>query len=258
MEAKKVAFITGAAGGIGLAIAKRLAQDGFAIAINDLREDSLVKAVDEVKAECAECLGVAGDISSEESVKKMVDDIIKAYGRIDVLVNNAGVIYVGPIDEITPERLLRTLNINVVSQFICMQAVLPYMKKQGGGKIINAASQAAYKESKYSLEYSTSKWAIRGMTRCLAACLGEYNISVNAYCPGKVAQTDMQSRLSRISTLNGGDADTYFENAIATKVPLKKATTKEDIANFVAYLASPAGDIISGQAIMINGGEVMC
>ena len=256
MNNGKVAVVTGAGAGIGRAIALQLANDGFSLTVNDIRDEMTHAVAREARDLGVECLGVTADVSSEEQVRKMMDDTFAAHGRIDVLVNNAGICPVRNFADITPEDMLKTFNVNVVSMLLCAQAAVPYMKQREKGKIINAASQSAFRQSEFTMEYGASKWAIRGFTRSLALHLAQYNITVNAYCPGTV-RSEMNEHIAQVIGARKGISAEEHHQATVRLIPLKRLQPAEDIAKLVSFLASDAADNMTGQNILLNGGQVM-
>lgn len=255
VKENKVALITGAGAGIGKAIALRLARDGFDLALNDLNAESVQVLASEIRN--VTCLAVPADVSDKAQVAKMVEDTMAKFGRIDILVNNAGILPLRTFDEISVEDFERSIRINLFSVFICTKAVAPYMIKQGKGKIINAASQAAYSEGSLSIEYGTSKWGIRGLTRTLASSLAAHNITVNAYCPGKIVSTMQESIEEKVRGMTGLDKETY-DAAMLRQIPLGRYQTVDEIAGLVSFLAGPESDAMTGQNILMNGGQIMC
>lgn len=252
----KVALITGSKTGIGKGIALRLAKDGYDIAINDLKEDGLDEVKKEIEALGVRCEYYVADVSNEEQVNEMFDKLIKDYSRLDVLVNNAGICPIRTMDKVSKENMMRTFDINVVSMMLCANKASMIMIKQGKGKIINAASQSSFRETPITFEYTTTKWAIRGMTRAMAASLAKYNITVNAYCPGTVI-TPMQEAIAENTAKLMNVSVDDVRKVQTNSVPLGRLQTVEDIAGLVSFLASDDSDNITGQNILVNGGQVM-
>lgn len=253
---RKVVLVTGSGDGIGKAIALKLARDGYVVAINDLNEEAAKRSEKEVKECGADAISIIGDVSDASFDKQMIDQVVNHFGRIDVLVNNAGICPIRFIDDIDPETFARTLSINLFSVFNCSKYAIEYMKKQGEGLIINAASQAAFTQHPASLEYGTSKWAIRGFTRYLAKELGPYHIRVNAYAPGKI-WTKMSERNGINAAKGLGITPEQYWDASKRNIPLGRLQTPEEVADLVGFLASDEAKVINGQTILVNGGEEM-
>ena len=254
---EKVALVTGGGTGIGRAIAVRLASEGYRVAVNGRTETTIQETVQIIDRAGGCAKAFVADVSDVSQVEHMVAETLVQWGRIDVLVNNAGVAPIRNFEEISAQSFEDTIRINLFSMFYCAKAVVEHMKKQGGGKIINAGSQSSFRQSPQTVEYATSKWAVRGLTRTLAAALGKYNITVNAYCPGTVL-TPMQMQISaKRCEMTGMTVQGYYEKRFS-EIPLGRPQTEEEVAGLVSYLASSAADNITGQCIMINGGQVMC
>ena len=255
MIEQKAALITGGAAGIGKGIVLRLADDGFAVALNDLNGELAENTAKEVRAKNVPCLVVPADVSDEKQVKQMVDKVIAGFGRIDVLINNAGICPVRMFETVTPSDFERTIKINLVSMFIVSKYVAPHMAERGGGRIVNASSQSAFRETVATIEYCTSKWGVRGLTRVLAECLAPQNITVNAYCPGTVI-TEMQDKIAaQVEEITGLEKEDYFSMA-ESEIPLGRFQDIGDIAALVSFLVSDGAKNITGQNILVNGGLV--
>lgn len=252
---KKVALVTGAGAGIGKSIALRLAEDGFNLVVNDLK--STGDTVAEVKARGVDCIEALADVSNEEAVAAMYKKVMDHYGRLDVLVNNAGICPIRTIDEVSAKNMETTYNINVVSMFINAKEAAQIMKEQPeGGKIINACSQSGFRETPVTFEYTTTKWSIRGMTKAMAQSLAKYGISVNAYCPGTIL-TPMQDRIAKQTSKEMHVPAFAVRKFQKLSQPLGRFQPVEEIADMVAFLASDRSDGINGQNILCNGGQVM-
>lgn len=253
---RKVAFITGAAVGIGKGIALRLAKEGYDIAINDIDAQKLAMTKSEIEALGVICHSYQADVSDETAIKSMFSSLMNDFGRLDVMVNNAGICPIRTMDQVTVDNMKKTFDINVCSMMMCSQLAASIMIKQGSGRIINAASQSSFRETPVTFEYTTTKWAIRGMTRAMAASLAKYNITVNAYCPGTVLtpmQDQIASMTAKVMNASLEEVRAYQEKSI----PLGRFQTVEDIAGLVAFLASDDAKNITGQNILVNGGQVM-
>ncbi|WP_018922983.1 acetoin reductase [Salsuginibacillus kocurii] len=254
MSEQKVAVITGSGQGIGKGIAARLSKDGFAIVINDIDNETAEAAAKELRELGHESHAVQADVSKREDMTKLVEETVEKYGRVDVFINNAGIEQVKPLTEVTEKDLDTMFNINVYGTIYGMQAAAEQMKKQEGrGKIINASSIAGHKGFSFLGVYSATKFAVRGLTQAAAQELAQFDINVNAYCPGIVGTT-MWERIDKemvdYMDLEPGEAFSQFSESIT----LGRTQEPEDVANFVSYLASSDSDYMTGQSVLIDGG----
>lgn len=252
----KVALITGAGQGIGRAIALRLANDGANIAVAEINEDKAKAVADEVRALGRKATHVRADVSNRDDIYAAIDQAEKELGGFDIMINNAGIAQVQPIAQVTPEEVDRILKINVQGVLWGIQAAGKKFKERGTrGKIINAASIASHEGMAMLGLYSASKFAVRALTQAAARELASDGITVNAYSPGIVG-TDMWVEIDRrFSELTGAKLGSTYEKYVEG-IALGRASTAEDVAAFVAYLAGPDSDYMTGQAPMIDGGIV--
>ncbi|KAJ7722884.1 NAD-binding protein [Mycena maculata] len=250
MPSKGIALVTGAAQGIGRAVALRLADDGFDVAVNDISANSehLESLVEEIQKKGRASSKHIADVSQEEQVKEMVDGVVQTLGGLDVMVANAGVRGRSgiPFPEVSTEEWDRIMLINTRGPFLCYKYAAIQMIKQGrGGRIIGASSIAG-KQALAQPHYSASKFAVRGLTQSAALDLGKHGITVNAYAPGAVDTTllvgEDQEKADAIRA--------HFKE----RSPLKLIGVPEDIANLVSFMASKESQFITGQSISINGG----
>ncbi|USK60296.1 acetoin reductase [Peribacillus asahii] len=255
VTSQRIAIVTGSGRGIGRAIALRLAQDGLNVVINDVNLDNAQSVVNEIKELGRESFAVQADVSNRNEVFHMVNQVVECFGQLDVMVSNAGIAQIKPLLEVTEEDLNQIFNINVNGVLYCLQAAAEQMKKQKGGKIINAASIASYKGFSLLGTYSATKFAVRGLTQAAAQELAQFGITVNAYCPGIVG-TQMwdliDEKMGHYMGLERGEAFKKFSESIT----LGRSETPEDVAKFVSYLASTDSDYMTGQAVMIDGGVI--
>lgn len=253
----KVAVVTGAGVGIGKAIALRLAKDGYDVAINARRVNTLEEAAAEIEALGQKALIIPGDVADYEVCKSIVDKTVRELGGLDVLINNAGVCPVRFMKDVSPEEFEQTMRVNLCSIYACSRYASDYMKEHGGGVIVNAASQTSFNQNAGNIEYGASKWGIRGLTRALASELAACGIRVVAYAPGKT-WTDMQDHIAERASQELHIPKENYIAGIKSRIPMKEFQTPEDIAALVSFLVSDEARFITGQNIMVNGGEVMC
>lgn len=244
----KVAVVTGGARGIGRAYAEALAGAGAAVVIADMLENEGLATVSAIKAAGGQAAFVSVNVADEASTEAMAAFAAEQFGGIDILVNNAGIfasLRIGTLEEITVARWDQTLGVNVKGPWLCTKAVVPYMRKRGGGSIINQASTAAFGIAGV-LDYSTSKAAVIGLTKSAAAELGRDNIRVNAIAPGGVT-TEAYVQVM-------GDLSVAEQRAKANQA-IGKAITPEDVAGTVLHLASDTSKMVTGQTFVVDGGR---
>lgn len=252
----KVVLVTGAGRGIGKAIALRLAREGADIAIVDLKDEQMQEVAAQVRELGRKAITFTGDVANREEVFAAVEHAERELGGLDIIVNNAGIAQVQPILEVTPEEFDQIVGVNIAGVLWGIQAAAKTFKARGqGGKIINAASIAAHDGFELLSVYSATKFAVRALTQAAAKELAADGITVNAYCPGIVG-TDMwveiDQRMAEVTGAQEGETYAKYVEGIA----LGRAQTPEDVAAFVAYLASPDADYMTGQAPIIDGGLV--
>ena len=242
----KVAFITGATRGIGKSIALKLASCGYDIAINYRTEnDDLTELLNEIKGFNVRCIAVCGDVSDFEACTNMIKQIISEFGKIDVLVNNAGITRDMLLMRMKESDFTDVIDVNLVGTFNITKNVIPYMMKQKNGRIINISSVVGITGNAGQTNYSASKAGIIGFTKSLAKEVGSRNILVNAVAPGFI-QTDMTDILKD-----------EIKQELIKNIPLKRFGNATDVANVVKFLASKESSYITGQVINIDGGMVM-
>jgi NAD(P)-dependent dehydrogenase (short-subunit alcohol dehydrogenase family) len=240
----RVAIVTGGARHIGAAYCRKLASEGAAVVIADILEAESV--AQEIRSKGGRSLALVVDVSQEEDTNRMAAEAVKAFGRIDILVNNAAIfinIQRHPFYEITAEEWDRVSAVNIKGPFLCAKAVFAQMKEQRYGKIINISSSTAYWGTPNFLHYVASKAALVGMTRSLAHEVGEYGICVNAIAPGLVEH-------------EGQNAPKILTDLQLKARSIKRLETPEDLFGTVVFLASSDSDFMTGQTIVVDGGSV--
>ncbi|GAB3844786.1 acetoin reductase [Nesterenkonia populi] len=252
----KVALVTGAAQGIGQAIAVRLASDGADLALLDLTKDDLDETKAKVEAEGQRAITLGGDVRSKADLESAVDSAVAELGGFDIMINNAGIAGVGAVETISEADFDRSFDINVKGVMFGIQAAAAKFKELGhGGKIIAATSIAAHDSFPMTGLYSSTKFAVRGLIQAAAKELGAFDITVNGYSPGIVG-TGMWEQLDReFAELTGAEVGATFAKYVEG-ITLGRASTPEDVAGFVSYLAGPDSDYMTGQTPLIDGGIV--
>ncbi|KAJ7234756.1 acetoin reductase family protein [Mycena haematopus] len=257
MTTKGVAFVTGAARGIGKAIALRLADDGFDVAVNDLpaSADGLFEVVEEIKAKGRQSSSHLADVSIEEDVQSMFAEVVRVYGGLDVMVSNAGIAKWATLSDISVDDWDRIMAVNCRGTFLCYKYAGLQMIEQGrGGRIIGASSVAGKRVgSPFMSAYSVSKFAIRGLTQAAALEYGPHRITVNSYAPGAIL-TGMLEYLDASSAKVIGAAPGTFIELSKDWGALDAIGTTADVASLVSFIASEESRFITGQTLSVNGG----
>ncbi|MFP1869802.1 (S)-acetoin forming diacetyl reductase [Lonsdalea quercina] len=252
----KVALVTGAGQGIGESIALRLVKDGFAVAIVDYNGDSAKAVAQRINEAGGKAIAVTADVSNRDQVFAAVETAKQQLGGFDVIVNNAGIAPSTPIEEITPEIVDKVYNINLKGVIWGIQAAVKAFKELGhGGKIINACSQAGHIGNPELAVYSSSKFAVRGLTQTAARDLAPLGITVNGFCPG-IVKTPMWDEIDRQISEAAGKPQGYGTEQFAKRITLGRLSEPEDVAACVSYLASPDSNYMTGQSLLIDGGMV--
>lgn len=252
----KVALVTGAAQGIGRAIAIKLAKDGFDIAIADLgfQEETATETLQAVEKTGQKAIFIALDVSQKENFDAAVDEVAEKLGGFDVLVNNAGIAQIKPLLEVTEEELNKIFAINVNSVVFGIQAaVRKFNELKVKGKVINAASIAAIKGFPILGAYSSSKFAVRGITQVASQELAAQGHTVNAYAPGIVGTGMWDLIDEELGKINGKPKGANFDEQVGS-ISLGRTSEPKDVAGVVSFLASENSDYVTGQVILVDGG----
>ena len=239
----KVAIVTGAAQGIGKAIADGLSSEGARIVVADLQ------GAEAAAASYPDGVGLTVDVAKEGDVARMVAETVERCGSVDVLVNNAGLyasLAMRPFTEIPLEEWNRVMEVNVASMFLACRAVVPAMRERGGGKIVNISSGTPFRGVPFLLHYVTSKGAIVALTRALAKELGNDAIHVNCVAPGFTMSDGVKSHPEVVDALR--------DVSVAART-IKRDQVPEDVVGAVVFLCTPAADFITGQTMVIDGGQ---
>jgi NAD(P)-dependent dehydrogenase (short-subunit alcohol dehydrogenase family) len=239
----KVAIVTGAAQGIGRAIAEGLAAAGARIVVADLH------GAEEAASEFKGGIGITADVASEADVQRLVDEVVAQCGTVDILVNNAGLyasLEMRPFEQIPLEEWRKVMDVNVASMFLTCRAVVPVMRANGGGKIVNISSGTPFRGVPFLLHYVTSKGAIVALTRALAKEVGKDKILVNCVAPGFTMSAGVAAHPEVVEKLR--DVSVSARTLQRDQVP-------EDVVGAVVFLCGPGSDFITGQSIVIDGGQ---
>ncbi len=244
----QVVVITGGSRGIGAAAALMFAKAGADVVITYTKNAKTANAIIEnVKSEWRDGLAIRADVSKPESAKKVIQQTIKKFGRVDILVNNAGIWTHGKIGSMSEKVWKETMQVNLDGMFYMTNAVVPYMKKQHRGKIINISSTAGQRGEAEHSHYAASKGGMISFTKAIATELGPYNINVNSVAPGWV-ETDLT---------NSVFSNKKYKEQERKKIPIQRIPTPEDIAGPIVFLASDLARHITGEIMNVNGGSVL-
>ena len=257
----QVAIITGAASGIGQAIALRLSKEGATVVAADLNEKAVEAVIQEIVSRGGQGLGWPVDVGNEKEVQQMVQESLKKFGRIDILVNNAGTGATGLIIDHTVEDWEKSMKVNLKGTFLCSREAAKEMIPRKRGRIVNISSIGGKEGEEFIGGYCASKSGVISLTQSMAKELGRYQITVNAVCPGYI-WTPMWEQMAvwfkeNFPTLADKTPREIFEARVKSVTPLRRPQDPEDIANLVAFLVSEEANNISGQAINVDGGAKM-
>jgi 3-oxoacyl-[acyl-carrier protein] reductase len=245
MLSDKVAIVTGASRGIGRSIAIALAAQGAKVVASARSVEALEKLTAEIKADGGEALAVVGDVAVEEDAKNLVEQAVATYGRVDILINNAGITRDGLLLRMKSEDWDAVLDTNLKGAFLCIRAAAKFMSKQRSGRIINISSVVGEMGNAGQANYCASKAGLLGLTKSVARELSRRNVTVNAITPGFIA-TDMTENMTEKA-----------RETMSEQIPLGRLGEAEDVTNAVLFLASDQSSYITGQVLGVNGGMYM-
>ncbi|MFG6146970.1 3-hydroxybutyrate dehydrogenase [Halobacillus sp. B23F22_1] len=250
----KTIFVTGAASGIGYEIGVAFAKEGASVAFSDINETKVNEVANELQNQGFDCIGVKCDVTNEKELKAAIDQTVQHYGRLDVLINNAGLQHVASVEEFPTEKFQFITNVMLVAPFMATKHVFPIMKKQGFGRIINMASINGLIGFAGKAAYNSSKHGVIGLTKVTALEGAEHGITVNAVCPGYVDTPLVRNQLEDLAANRNVSMEKVLEEVIYPLVPQRRLLAVQEIADYTLYLASEKAKGITGQAVVIDGG----
>jgi len=253
--AHKVAIVTGSASGIGKGIALRFAEEGADVCCWDMNLEGAKATAQEIEKVGRKSLALQVDVTKSEEVKNAAQSVFDQFGKIDILVNSAGIIRAHFITDVPEEVWDSIIAVNLKGTFLCIREIAKYMIPQKSGKIISISSKSGKKGGLWLGAYSASKFGIIGLTQSVAMDLAPYKINVNAICPGNVFSTPMWDLLDKEYSKKLGVPPQEVRKIYVEKVPLGRECTVEDVANVAVFLASSYSDYMTGQAINVTGGQ---
>ncbi len=251
----QIALVTGAATGIGRAIAMKFASLGASVIVTDMNESGAKETAAQLPDPTGKAVHTSAklDVTDKAGIRALMDRIAKEYGRIDILMNNAGVSSMHHLTELSEEEWDLNFNVNVKGMFLVTQAAAPLMTPHPGGRIVNTCSMAAVKADATLPHYTASKFAVLGLTKAMALEFAEYGITVNCVCPGYV-KTSMQAReIVWEGEMRGISPEEVLQGYI-DRTPLGRLCYPEDVADVVGFLVSPEAKFLTGEAVNVAGG----
>ncbi|MGP4067381.1 3-hydroxybutyrate dehydrogenase [Halobacillus sp. B29] len=254
MVKNKVVFITGAASGIGYEIGMEFAKNGAKVVLSDMNEKKVMEAAAEVTEAGYEAIGLTCDVTKETELQEAIDKTVEQYGRLDVLINNAGLQHVASIEEFPTEKFEFITKVMLVAPFMATKHVFPIMKKQGFGRIINMASINGLIGFAGKSAYNSSKHGVIGLTKVTALEGAEHGVTVNAVCPGYVDTPLVRNQLEDLAANRGVSLEKVLEEVIYPLVPQKRLLSVQEISDYTLFLASDKSKGVTGQAVVIDGG----
>ncbi|MCU6602525.1 3-hydroxybutyrate dehydrogenase [Peribacillus frigoritolerans] len=254
MVKDKVVIITGSARGIGFEIGKIFAENGAKVVLSDLDQNTVEKAALDLRNNGLEVIGLKADVTSEEDIIQLIKQAKDKYGRIDIFINNAGLQHVAPIEEFPTEKFELMIKIMLTAPFISIKNVLPIMKEQGFGRIINISSINGLIGFANKAAYNSAKHGVIGLTKVAALESASFGITVNALCPGYVDTPLVRGQLEDLAKTRQVPLESVLEEVIYPLVPQNRLLDVSEIADYAIFLASDKARGITGQAVVLDGG----
>lgn len=255
MVKDKVVFVTGAASGIGKQIAKSFLKNGAKVMFSDINQEALNNTITELQKKGYDCMSVKCDVTKEEEINHAIDKTVEKYGRLDILINNAGLQHVSMIEDFPTDKFEFMIKIMLTAPFIATKKAFPIMKKQGFGRIINMASINGVIGFAGKAAYNSAKHGLIGLTKVAALEAADSGITVNALCPGYVDTPLVRGQFNDLSKTRNIPLENVLEEVLYPLVPQKRLLDVQEIADYAMFLASDNAKGITGQACLLDGGD---
>ncbi len=255
----QIAIVTGGAQGLGEAICRRLAREGAHVVVADLNLEGAERVVADIMAQTdRRVVAVEADVTDEDQVAAMVNRTVQEFGRLDILVSNAGILIAEAVDEFPVDKWRAVINVNLFGYFLCAKHAARVMKMQRSGVIIQINSKSGKKGSYKNSAYAASKFGSLGLTQSIALELAEYGVRVNAVCPGNLLDSPLWvNSLYKQYAKKWGITEEEVRQKYIDQAPMKRGCTYDDVCNVVIFLASDQASYMTGQAINVTGGQEM-
>ncbi|MFS8652448.1 MAG: 3-hydroxybutyrate dehydrogenase [Caldibacillus sp.] len=254
MVQDKVLFITGAASGIGYEIAVYFLKHGAKVVFSDLNGDKVQEVTERLRQRGYDCQGIRCDVTDEAQLKQAIDYTVKTYGTIDILINNAGLQYVAPIEEFPTEKFEYLVKVMQIAPFVAIKHVFPIMKKQKFGRIINIASINGLIGFAGKAAYNSAKHGVIGLTKVAALEAAEHGITVNALCPGYVDTPLVRGQFEDLAKTRNVPVEKVLDEVLYPLIPQRRLLSVQEIADYALFLASDKAKGVTGQAIVLDAG----
>ncbi|OAB47436.1 3-hydroxybutyrate dehydrogenase [Paenibacillus antarcticus] len=254
MVNNKVVIITGSARGIGFEIGKEFAASGAKVVLSDINEEQVKESAESLKKLGFESIGIKADVTKEEDIQNLVKVAKETYGTVDIVINNAGLQFVSPIEDFPTAKFEMMHKIMLIAPFIMIKTVFPMMKEQGFGRIINIASINGLVGFAGKAAYNSAKHGVIGLTKVAALEGAEHGITVNALCPGYVDTPLVRGQMADLAKTRNVPVEDVLAEVLLPLVPQKKLLEVSEIADYALFLASDKARSVTGQAVVIDGG----
>jgi 3-hydroxybutyrate dehydrogenase len=254
MVENKVVFITGGASGIGYEIGKEFAKNGAMVALSDINSEKVQEVSESLSKEGYDCIGLKCDVTNEKELKHALDQTVEKYGRLDVLINNAGLQHVSSIEDFPTEKFEFMTKVMLIAPFMATKHVFPLMRKQGFGRIINMASINGLIGFAGKAAYNSSKHGVIGLTKVAALEGAPSGITVNAICPGYVDTPLVRGQFEDLAKNRNIPVEKVLEEVLYPLVPQKRLLAVQEVADYAMFLASDKAKGVTGQAVVLDGG----